>query len=360
MSGVLVVPPPLRTKTMKALELRAFDGVSLVFVSNKPIPTPAHGEVLVRVHAAPITAADVLFMQGRYGEPRPLPVVPGLECSGVVVQSGGGLLGRALLGRRVSCGPTERGDGTWAEYVCVPAWRCVPLRSFTSFEQGAPMLHSAISAFAMLEVARQRGAHAVAHTGGDSLLGRTLLMLAQRRKMQMLHLVASPREVTALRAAGARHVVDLGAGLSPMQLQALFSALGVNVVLEANAGEHTDSLLKALPRNGTLICHGVQPGAEGSAGGSAECQFDPLELIYGGKSIVGFSLMDWMRSAGFARSLQAGLQVQKAMAEEPPRSESSSQPGTKLPLDCYHHALDWLYRGGAPEGQIQFQPIRMN
>lgn len=352
MSGVLVVPPPLRTKTMKALELRAYDGVSLVFVSNRPIPTPAYGEVLVRVHAAPITAADLQFMQGRYGDPRPLPVVPGLECSGVVVQSGGGLLARALLGRRVSCGAADRGDGTWAEYVCVPAWRCVPLRSFTTFEQGAPMLQTAIGAFALLEAARLRGARAVAHTAGDSPLGRMMLLLAQRRKLPMLHLVNGPQEVTALRAAGARHVVDLGAGLSALQLQALFSALGVNVVLEANAGEHTDLLLKALPRNGSIICHGARP--------ESECAIDPMELIYGGKSIDGFSLMDWMRNAGFARSLQAGLQVQKIMAEEA-RPESASQPpGTRLPLDCYHHALDCLYRGGMHDGQVQFQLIRMN
>ena len=93
MSGVIpaVLAPP-RLPTMKALELRAYDGISLVFVSNKPVPVPAHGEVLVRVQSAPITVHDVLFLQGRYGANRQLPVVPGLECSGVVVQSGGGLL----------------------------------------------------------------------------------------------------------------------------------------------------------------------------------------------------------------------------------------------------------------------------
>lgn len=352
MSGVLVVPPPLRVKTMKALELRAYDGVSLVFVSNRPIPTPAYGEVLVRVHAAPITAADIQFMQGRHGELRPLPVVPGLECSGTVIESGGGLLARALLGRRVACGAPERGDGTWAEYVCVPAWRCVPLRSFTSFEQGASMLQTAISAHALLEVAKARGARAVAHTAGDSPLGRTLMTLAQRRKLPMLHLVRSPMEVAAMRAAGARHVVDLGSGLAATQLQALFSALGINIVLDANAGEHTDTLLKALPRSGLVICHGSQP--------DADCSIDPVELIHNGKSLEGFSLTDWMQKNGFARTLQAGLQVQKVLAEEQRVEGSQPAIGARVPLDCYHQALDCLYRGGVHDGQIQFQLIRMN
>lgn len=337
---------------MKALELRAYDGVSLVFVSNRPIPTPAYGEVLVRVHAAPITAADIQFMQGRHGELRPLPVVPGLECSGTVIESGGGLLARALLGRRVACGAPTRGDGTWAEYVCVPAWRCVPLRSFMSFEQGASMLQTAIAAHALLEVAKARGARAVAHTAGDSPLGRTLMSLAQRRKLPMLHLVRSPMEVAAMRAAGARHVVDLGSGLAVTQLQALFSALGINIVLDANAGEYTDALLKALPRSGLVICHGSQP--------DADCSIDPVELIHNGKSIEGFSLMDWMQKTGFARTLQAGLTVQKVLAEEQRIEGSQPTIGARVPLDCYHQALDCLYRGGVHDGQIQFQLIRMN
>ena len=49
-----------------------------------------------QVQSAPITVHDVLFLQGRYGANRQLPVVPGLECSGIVVQSGGGLLAQAL------------------------------------------------------------------------------------------------------------------------------------------------------------------------------------------------------------------------------------------------------------------------
>ena len=71
MSGVTALPTLPRPKTMKALELRAYDGVSLVFVSNKPVPTPGPREVLVRVHTAPISAPDLMFLQGRYGEQDP-------------------------------------------------------------------------------------------------------------------------------------------------------------------------------------------------------------------------------------------------------------------------------------------------
>ena len=77
---------------MRALELRAYDGVSLVYVNNRPVPQPGPGEVLVRVQCAAVTEADLLLLNGRYGVQRNLPIVPGIECSGLVVQSGGGLL----------------------------------------------------------------------------------------------------------------------------------------------------------------------------------------------------------------------------------------------------------------------------
>ncbi len=347
MSGVTALPPLPRPKTMKALELRAYDGVSLVFVSNKPVPNPGPREVLVRVHSTPITAPDLMFLQGRYGEQRALPVVPGFECSGVVVAAGGGLLARALVGRRVACGAPENGDGTWAEFVCVPAWRCVPLRSFTSYEQGALLLHSAIGAWALLEAARARGARAVAHTAGDSALGRMLTQLAARRKQTLLHIVKTPAQAQAMRALGARHVVEVRGDRAAPELATLFAALGVSVVLEAHAGVHTDALLRALPRGGSVLVYGAGP--------DADCTIDPGELICRNKSLEGFFLADWMKKAGFARSVQAGLAVQRILSEE-----AHGEVNARLPLDSYHQALDLLYRGRLADGQVQFQLARLN
>ncbi|HMU38954.1 MAG TPA: zinc-binding dehydrogenase [Pseudomonadota bacterium] len=347
MSGVistLAIPPKL--PTMKALELRAFDGISLVFVSNKPIPVPNPGEVLVRVCQAPITVQDVLFLQGLYGVQRSLPVVPGLECSGVVVQSGGGLLGRALVGRRVVCGPVERGDGTWAEYVCVPTWRCVPLRSFVPFDQGATLLSTGIAAYALLEAAKAKGAKALAHATADTPLCRMLAVLAERRGLPVLHLVERATDGAALRTLGAKHVVEMSADLSDGQLRALFAALGVSVVLESRPGERTQRMLRALPQGGSVVVTGQR--------GDGNLTIDPSDLVRDAKSIEGFRLVDWMRKAGFTRSLQAGLFTQKQWTVD---IRGNLSGGARLPLDSYHQALDLLYRGRITDGQIQFTLI---
>jgi NADPH:quinone reductase-like Zn-dependent oxidoreductase len=174
-----------------------------------------------------------------------------------------------------------------------------------------------------------------------------LLQLALRRKQTLLHVVRSPAQAQALRALGARHVVELLGDSPTPQLASLFAALGVSVVLDAHAGVHTDALLRALPRGGSVLVYG--------AGADADCTIDPGELICNNKSLEGFFLTDWMKKAGFARSVQAGLAVQRVLSEEPP-----TEVNARLPLDSYHQALDLLYRGRISDGQVQFQLVRNN
>ena len=145
--------------------------------------------------------------------------------------------------------------------------------------------------------------------------------------------LAKATDAAALRAIGARHVVDLSTNVSDTQLTALFQALGVSVVLESRPGERTQQLLQALPTGGSVMIYGHR--AEGS------CTFDPSELTRHNKSIEGFRLLDWMQRAGFARSVQAALFAQKLWTVEPKRNPVG---GARLPLDSYHQALDLLYR----------------
>jgi NADPH:quinone reductase-like Zn-dependent oxidoreductase len=347
LSGQQLLPVMPRPVTMRALELRAYDGVSLVYVSNRPVPTPGPGEVLVRVHSTPVSAADMLFLHGRYGVQRPLPVVPGLECSGLVVASGGGLLGRALLGRRVAATASPSSDGTWAEYVCLPAWQCLPLRSYVDFEQGAALLSTSVTAWALLDLARARGAKAVAQTAGDSPLGRMLAQLALRRRLPMLHIIERAEQGEALAGLGATQIVNSSTSLYPHQLSAAFESADISVVIEANAGPHTDLLLRALPAGGTMLVAGSQP--------DADCTIDPTELVFRRKSMEGFLLCDWMSRTGYPRAVQAALAVQRLLGHD------ARQDGpSRLPLDSYHKALDLMFRGRISDGQVLFSLLRDN
>ena len=97
---------------MRALVLKDFAWTTgSLAVAEIPTPTPGPGQVLVRMAAAPVNPTDLSFLSGRSGRPSALPAVPGQEGSGRVVAAGRGLLGRLIIGRRVTCAPPAGGDG---------------------------------------------------------------------------------------------------------------------------------------------------------------------------------------------------------------------------------------------------------
>ena len=89
---------------MKAVVLKDYDGTpQSLAAADFSVPRLRSGQVLIKLAATSIGPADLMFLKGQYGFTKPLPVVPGFEGSGTVTASGGGLMGRSLVGRRVAC-----------------------------------------------------------------------------------------------------------------------------------------------------------------------------------------------------------------------------------------------------------------
>ncbi len=92
---------------------------SVLLLRDVPTPTPNRGEVRVRMLASPINPSDLLYIEGRYTVPAKLPATPGFEGVGVVEQSGGGLLGWFMTGRRVVV--LNDRNGNWSEQTIASA-----------------------------------------------------------------------------------------------------------------------------------------------------------------------------------------------------------------------------------------------
>lgn len=93
---------------MKALQFLALHHAELV---DLPVPSPAPGEVLIRVDAAGVCHTDLEILRGNY--PARFPVVPGHELAGQVVEIGSGVEG-AWLDMRVAVDPlVSCGNCSW-------------------------------------------------------------------------------------------------------------------------------------------------------------------------------------------------------------------------------------------------------
>src|SRR4030088_3841011 len=73
---------------MAVVEIAAPGGPEQLKPTQRPVPRPGDGEVLVRVAAAGVNRPDVMQRQGRYPPPAGASDLPGLEISGESVALG--------------------------------------------------------------------------------------------------------------------------------------------------------------------------------------------------------------------------------------------------------------------------------
>ena len=294
---------------MRALELRAYDGrPESLAVVEKSVPRPRAGEVLVRISASPVNPSDLAFLQGLYGVKKDLPVVPGFEASGRVMEAGGGFLARALVGKRVACAAPTDGDGTWAEYMVTQASLCIPLIKEITDEQGASAIVNPLSAWAMMNMAKQARARAVVQTAAASALGQMIEGLGRRFNIPVINIVRRAEQVDLLRSKGAQHVLDSSALDFDERLRERCVELDATMGFDAVAGELTGRILIAMQGGARVIVYGALSG-EG-------CLVDPRSLIFEGKRVEGFWLSKWLRSQNIIKMLRTTRRVQKLLASD--------------------------------------------
>jgi NADPH:quinone reductase-like Zn-dependent oxidoreductase len=331
--------------TMKALEVRAYGArPENLALAERPVPRPGPGQVLVRIAAAPVNPSDLMFVRGLYGFRKELPAIPGFEGSGTVVAAGRGLMARILLGRRVACAAVDPGSpgGTWAEYLVTSAQTVVPLGRSVDQEQAAMMLVNPLSAWAMMEIARQGRHRAVIQTAAASALGRMIVRLGRRFSLPVINVVRRDEQAEELQALGAEHTVVSTDAAFDRQLTLMARRLRATLAFDAVAGDITRRVLDAMPRGGQALVYG---------GLSLEAaQVNPAALIFEGKRVCGFWLSEWLRGKTLLDRFLLSRQVQGMLA-----GDLQSHVQARLPLEAGAQALE-QYAQNMGAGKVLFVP----
>lgn len=146
---------------MKSMALERF-GSPLV-LRNRDIPVPGHGDVTLKVGACGVCQTDLKICQGKHPAARNVPIVPGHEVAGEIVQVGHGVskdhIGkRAVIYSYQVCGEcvfctkgreslcvNVKGqvgmsmDGGYAEYIKIPADALFFIGKDMDFERAATL-----------------------------------------------------------------------------------------------------------------------------------------------------------------------------------------------------------------------------
>jgi NADPH:quinone reductase-like Zn-dependent oxidoreductase len=313
-------------------------------VVERSVPSPGRGQVLVRIEAAACNPSDLLLLQGRYGQLKTLPTVPGWEGAGTVVASGGGWLARWLEGRRVAVGLQEDRDGTWAQFFVADATACVPLKRHLAIEQAAGMIVNPLTAMGLLDTARRARHSAAVHTAAASQLGRMLLAMAREAKYPIIHVVRRDGQVELLRSLGAEYVLNSSDEDFPDRLRSTCSSLNATVAFEAVAGDMSGTVINGMPPGSTVYVYGALSGESCS-------NIDPIEVIFRNKTMTGFYLGTWLRRRGTLGVLRAAGRVQQMLIDGRIGTEVQAQ----LTLDHTSEGLK-RYVNHMTEGKVLIKP----
>lgn len=247
-------------------------------------PVPKPGEVLARVAASPINPSDLAMLEGEYGLGWPYPLIPGLEGAGQVVAAGAGFLAGRLRGKRVAMAAAKQ--GLWAEYAVVPATRCVPLPDSLSFGAGASSFVNPLTAIALVEEVRRAKQTCAISTAAGGALGAMIRKRAADKGVKIINVVRKEAQVAALKAEGARYVLNETAPEFDETLKALCKELRCRMAFDAVGGSMTFRLAEALRGQGQILIYGGLSGKAASV--------HPGTMIFKGLQIKGFWLSKWL------------------------------------------------------------------
>ncbi|SHG75732.1 NADPH2:quinone reductase [Cognatiyoonia sediminum] len=246
---------------MRAVTYSQFGSAAEVLnLSALSKPSPAEGEVLVRLSISAVNPSDVKARAG--GRPGvlkpPFPtIIPHSDGAGVIEAVGEGV-DKSRIGERVWIwnGQWKRAFGTAADYIALPSEQAVPLPQETSFEEGAILGIPALTA-----------THAV--LGGGSVDGKTLLvsggagtvgyLAVQAAKASGAQVIATARGskgLDAAKGAGADFVFDYSdPDLATKILDATNGDL-VDRIVEVEFGKNAQTNASVIAEGGTIAAFG--------------------------------------------------------------------------------------------------------
>lgn len=271
-------------------------------VGEQPMPQPAAGEVLVRLHTSGVNPSDV---KSRRGRPLAGPIViPHSDGAGVIEAVGEGVPA-ARIGQRVWIwnGQWQRPHGTAAEYIALPQAQAVQLPETVDFVTAACFGIPALTAIHAVRLAEAAGAKTVLVTGAASAVGHYVTQVAARQGMQVIG-TASVARAQLARAAGAAHVIDYKSEDVAARVAELTGGKGVGAIIDMDLSSTAPLLARGvLAPHGTLVCYGS------NAMGDVPLPF--RDLLFRGLNLRFFVVYELQPADRFAAIAELGVLLQQ-------------------------------------------------
>ena len=200
-------------------------------ITKVQVPTPNDDEVVIEVHAAPISPSDLALlitfggdlsninisgsgedtvasmkihpammksMKSRLDQPMPA----GNEGAGVVVDAGSNV--KHLTGKTVGLA----GGAMYSQYICVPAVNCLVMDDETTPAEAASSFVNPMTALSFIETMKMENHSAIVNTAAASNLGQMLVKICIDDNIPLVNIVRTKEQVELLKNIGAKYVCN--------------------------------------------------------------------------------------------------------------------------------------------------------
>ncbi len=237
-------------RMMMAIDPAAPGGPEVLVAVERPVPSPAAGEVLIRVAAAGVNRPDVFQRRGFYPPPPGAPSILGLEVAGEIVASGDGVDAGAL-GRPV-CALVA--GGGYAEYVAAPFGQCLPVPPALTMVEAAALPETLFTVWTNLfeRAYVVEGDHVLVH-GGTSGIGTMAILLGRLFGLVVIVTCGSDEKCARAVEIGAAHAINYRRQDFVEEVKAITAGAGVQAVLDMVGGDYVPRNLACLADDGRHV-----------------------------------------------------------------------------------------------------------
>lgn len=261
---------------LKAIVIREFGPPSVLRYEEVPTPEPEPGEVLIEVHAVSVNRTlDTVVRAGKYARRVTLPIILGVDPSGVVAKLGPGVTDRKVGDRvtvQLRVGPQAGTDtirqlgahawGGYAQFVCAQANRTAIVPDGLDFATATVVSRHAPTAFHLLrDRAKLAAGEWVLVMGAAGGLGSAGIQVAKYLGAKVIGAAGADDRVKVGLDLGADAGVNYRSQDLTIEVMRITEGKGVPVVFE-NIGDPDlfPKALFAMSRGGRLVTAGGHGG----------------------------------------------------------------------------------------------------
>jgi NADPH:quinone reductase-like Zn-dependent oxidoreductase len=234
-------------------------GPEVLKIETVDVPSPAPGEVRIKVKALGLNRAESMFRSGHYLEQPIFPARLGYEAAGIVESIGPGVEG-LKIGEAVSTAPafSQNQYGVYGELAVVPAAAVMKHPASLSWEQAAAVWMQYLTAYgALIGIADIKAGETVLIPAASSSVGIAASQVVNLVGAIPIALTRTGKKRSSLLKLGFRHVIASDEQDLAAEVRKLTHDKGTRVVFDPVGGPTVAKLAAAMAPHGILFQYGA-------------------------------------------------------------------------------------------------------